>query len=158
MRYCSNQPVDDTDTDTELPEIVFSRNISDERPRLPSTSRCSQQFPTVSQAAANITFLDSAVSAVRVFQNAAAIQSQALSLTIPQPELSLSQPVFSIHSIQPTSNPSPPAIHSNSQARSLASVSLPLCSPTLCLPFLLLPLSQNLLHCSLIRHRHLRLL
>ena len=129
MRYCSSQPVDDTDTDTGLPEIVFSRKISDERRRLPSTSRCSQQFPTVSQAAANITFPDSAVSAVRVFQNAAAIQSQALSLTIPQPELSLSQPVFSIHSIQPTSNSSSPAIHSNSQARSLASVSQPVFPP-----------------------------
>ena len=46
MRYCSNQPGDDTDADTDLPEIVLSRNIStetDERPRLPSTSRCSQQ-------------------------------------------------------------------------------------------------------------------
>ena len=78
MRYCSNQPVDDTDTDTELPAIVFYRNIStetDKRSRLPSTSRCPQQLPTVSQAAATITFPDSAVSAVQVFQNAAAIQS-----------------------------------------------------------------------------------
>ena len=77
-----------------------------------------------------------------MFQNAAAIQSQALSLTIPQLELSLSQPVFSIHSIQPTSNPSPPAIHSNSQARSLASVSQPLCS-THSLPTVSLIASQS---------------